>query len=52
MEVYCDDSVTELPEIGDWVPITVTALFDPTHFWVNFPYGLSVFSLGASKFFS
>ncbi|XP_057313217.1 uncharacterized protein LOC130654621 isoform X2 [Hydractinia symbiolongicarpus] len=48
VEVYCDDSVTELPEIGDWVPITVTALFDPTHFWVNFPYGLSVFSLGAS----
>ena len=43
VEVFCDNAVVELPNVGDWVAITVTALYDPTHIWVNFPYGLDLF---------
>lgn len=43
VEVFCDNAVVELPNVGDWVAITVTALYDPTHIWVNFPYGIDLF---------
>lgn len=33
-----DSSVT-LPDIGTWVAVRVTAIFNPGHFWVQFPYG-------------
>ena len=33
-----DSSVT-LPDIGTWVAVRVTAVFNPGHFWVQFPYG-------------
>ncbi|KAL9959501.1 hypothetical protein ACROYT_G032828 [Oculina patagonica] len=40
-EVFCDnmDSSVTLPDIGTWVAVRVTAIFDPGHFWVQFPYG-------------
>ena len=43
-EVFCTDQITKLPELGDWVPISVTACMHPAHFWVNFPYGAQMFS--------
>lgn len=49
VEVFCDDSVTDLPAIGDWVPVTVTALIHPAHFWVNFPCGVKMFCGERSK---
>ena len=41
IEVFCDnvDCVVTLPSIGTWVAVRVTAVFDPGHFWVQFPYG-------------
>ena len=43
-EVFCADEIVKLPELGDWVPISVTACMHPAHFWVNFPYGAQMFS--------
>ena len=28
-----------LPEIGAWVAVRVSAIYDPTHFWVQLPFG-------------
>lgn len=41
VEVFCDnmDSSVTLPDIGTWVAVRVTAIFNPGHFWVQFPYG-------------
>ncbi|XP_068758689.1 uncharacterized protein [Montipora capricornis] len=41
VEVFCDnmDSSVPLPDIGTWVAVRVTAVFNPGHFWVQFPYG-------------
>ena len=41
VEVFCDnmDSSVTLPDIGTWVAVRVTAVFNPRHFWVQFPYG-------------
>jgi len=41
VEVFCDnmDSSVTLPDIGTWVAVRVTAVFNPGHFWVQFPYG-------------
>ena len=41
VEVFCDnmDSSITLPDIGTWVAVRVTAIFNPGHFWVQFPYG-------------
>ena len=41
VEAFCDnmDSSVTLPDIGTWVAVRVTAIFNPGHFWVQFPYG-------------
>ncbi|XP_074608990.1 uncharacterized protein LOC141863372 isoform X2 [Acropora palmata] len=41
VEVFCDnlDSSVTMPDIGTWVAVRVTAVFNPGHFWVQFPYG-------------
>ena len=41
MEAFCDniDSGVELPELGTWVAIKITAIFNPGHFWAQLPYG-------------
>ena len=41
VEVFCDNiaSSVSLPDIGTWVAVRVTAVFNPGHFWVQFPYG-------------
>ena len=48
-EVFCTDQITKLPELGDWVPISVTACMHPAHFWINFPYGAQMFSEQGTK---
>lgn len=49
VEAYCFNEPIELPDDGDWVAVTVTALYDPTHIWVNFPYGIDLFKLSKGK---
>ena len=41
VEAFCDnmDSSVMLPDIGTWVAVRVKAIFNPGHFWVQFPYG-------------
>ena len=41
MEAFCDniDSGVELPDVGTWVAIKITAVFNPGHFWAQLPYG-------------
>ena len=50
-EVFCTDQITKLPELGDWVPILITACMHPAHFWINFPYGAQMFSEQGRKIF-
>jgi len=49
VEAYCFNQPIELPDDGDWVAVTVTALYDPTHIWVNFPYGIDLFKLSKEQ---
>ena len=30
----------KLPDIGAWVLVKITAIYNPAHFWVQLPYGV------------
>ena len=30
----------KLPDIGAWVLVRITAIYDPSHFWVQLPFGV------------
>lgn len=40
VEVFCNDNILDLPKAENHIPVVIKALLDPTHFWVNFPFGL------------
>ncbi|XP_032232054.2 uncharacterized protein LOC5507515 isoform X2 [Nematostella vectensis] len=41
VQAYCNNisSSVELPEVGTWVAVRVTAIMNPGHFWIQFPCG-------------
>jgi hypothetical protein len=41
VQAFCNnnDFTVDLPELGSWVGVRVTAVLNPGHFWVQFPCG-------------